>query len=300
MPDDDPSGRCSNCIRLKKECIFCPVEQSGAGKAPQNSRAGSAPKPSMRSSPSMYYGNSYDFCSGIPYSSGHTSYSVPPPDTATGLNLSGVNFPTSEPPVPYGTQSYDIPSTTWESSSYATLPPISAPFESPLSISPVNHTYTRSPSVRPSYPDSTYGSASTTNNGKAPISNEIGWTPQHSQPQRSMSLQVDSASSYRNQSPYRQSHSPQPLQAEHGRRSASIPQPASLVMSSDSSTTPSLSEPTSIGSMSAPVGSTYWNNPWTPIPGGPNDFEGKPIPPVESLDWFPETMNAYESAVHHA
>lgn len=290
MPDDDPSGRCSNCIRLKKECIFCPVEQSGSTKGPQTgNRAGSAPKASMRSSSPMYYGHSYEF--GMPYSSGHTSYSVPPPDTTAGLNLSGVNFQPSEPSVHYSNQPYDLPSNTWETSSYATLPPISAPYESPVSISPVNQPFTRSPSVRPSpYPDSTYGSAATTN-GKPPISNEIGWAPQPSAPHRTMSLQVDS---YRHQSPYRQSHSPTALPGEQGRRSASIPQPPSLVMSSENSSTPSLSEPSSIGSMSAPVGNnTCWNNPWTPSLGGPNDLEGKPLPVVDSLDWFPETMNAY-------
>lgn len=290
MPDDDPSGRCSNCIRLKKECIFCPVESSNAGKGPNTSRAVSAPKASMRSvSPTSMHTYPYDTFHSMPYNAGHSSWSVPPPDT--GLNIYGASTAAfNEPTAAYA---YDTPTTTWDSSYPSTLPPISAPYESPLSISPVNQPYTRSPSVRPSpYPDSTYGSAATTN-GKHP--NEIGWAQPSVQPQRSMSLTVDSTG-YRQTSPYRQSHSPQPPSYDQDRRSASIAQPPSLVMSGDNSSTPSLSEPAPLGSMSAPVGSTYLGNPWTPIPGGPNDFDGKPLGAVEPFGehtFFPDPINGY-------
>lgn len=299
MPDDDPSGRCSNCIRLKKECNFYPVDQNmvGMGPHPAN-RAVSMPKGGLRShSPTpMYLPSSYgDFPH---YGQGHNSFSVPPPET-TGLGLFNTSTAPSyhEPSVTY-TAPYDGPSTTWDSSPYATLPPISAPHESPygyqngingrqfessLSVSPAPPPYTRpSSTFRPSpFPDSAYGSVAS---GRTP-SNEIGWAPPHQQSAGAAA------------STYRGSYSPQPPLDD--RRSASIPNPPSLVMSSDNASTPTLSEPTTVAPMSAPTASSsYWQNPWTPIPGAPSDVMEpskafSAAEPFENGSWFPETINGY-------
>ena len=291
MPDDDPSGRCSNCIRLKKECIFCPVDQSATGK--NGSRGGiSSVKGGMRSaSPAPMYLNGLHSEGFNNVYQGHTSFSVPPPET--GLNIFGTSSSYYSEPTAAYSQSYDMPpATTWDSSPYAPLPPISGAnshYESPLAVSPVSQPYGRpSSTFRPSpFQDSTYGSASTTSSKHTPSNaNEIGWTsqgPNPHVPHRAMSLTVEDPSS---RGGMRQSHSPQPGPLDSGRRSTSI-QPPSLVMG-DTSSTASLSEPTTMGSMSAPIGSQYFQNPWTPIPGGPADFD-KPF----DGSWFPDPINGY-------
>lgn len=259
MPDDDPTGRCSNCIRLKKECNFYPVDQATKGSHP-SARAVSMPKGALRSqSPTpMYLPSSYS--SEYPaFGAGHSSFSVPPPDT-TGLGLfttTAAGFDGS-----YST-AYDAPVTSWESSPYASLPPLSAPqFESPISASPAPQSFTRpSSTFRPSpFADSAYGS---TGSSKADV-NELGW-------HRSMSPNMD------------------------GRRSASIPAPPSLIMGSDISTTPTLSEPTTIAPMSTTVGSSYWSNPWTPIPGTEGMVEPSKAfnEPFDNGSWFPDPINSY-------
>ena len=296
MPDDDPTGRCSNCIRLKKECIFCPVDQSIPGKVGQSAnRAVSAPKAVRSTSPTpMYLQSTYGndgFSMSYP---GHSSYSVPPPDTGLAIyGASSASF--SEPSVAFShPHPYDMTSaTSWEQSPYGSLPPLSAPqtYDSPLAISPVSQPYARPPSssLRPSpFPDSAYGSASTAG-GKTPTSanNEIGWAPHSAAASNRYSLTVDGLGSTRN------SHSPQPGSVDpldDGRRSASVPQPPSLIMTGDNSSTASLSESTSIGPMSATIGSSLWNNPWTPLPGAA-EFEK---PAAEPLDaWFTDPINGY-------
>lgn len=304
MPDDDPTGRCSNCIRLKKECNFYPVDQNVGGKGPHPSnRAVSMPKTGLRSTNSptpMCLPSSYGDFSHY-HGQGHNSFSVPPPDT-TGLGLFNTTTANSynESAVTYSTQ-YDGPTTSWDSSPYATLPPISAPqetsmyshglsstrhFDSPLSVSPAPPPYTRpSSTFRPSpFPDSAYGSAASC---RTP-SNEIGWAaPAHQQ-------QTAGAAA----STYRASYSPQPHVDE--RRSTSVNAPPSLIMSGDSAGTPTLSEPSSVAPMSAPsANGGYWQQqPWTPIPGAPSDVmePSKTFTAAEPFEqsWFPGTeVNGY-------
>ena len=278
MPDDDPSGRCSNCIRLKKECNFFPVDSSISSKG-ANPRSSSLPKGGIRTqSPSPMVFNSTGYESFPPYSS-HGSYSVPPPDT--GLNNL---FHTSAAPTfsdaTYPPTSYETVATTWESSPYATLPPISAADPSPygfgLSVSPAP--YPRPPSTfRPSpFADSAYGSGS---QSKTP-SNEIGWAPP--QPQHPP---VGLASTYtRSFSPSPQSISDSARQSE---------QPPSLIMGSEAASTPTLSEPTTIGSINAPS-TGFWNSIAT---ADGLEHMGKPL--SEPFDgtgsWFtePHTLHSY-------
>lgn len=261
MPDDDPTGRCSNCIRLKKECNFYPVDQSTKGPHP-SARSVSMPKSSLRSqSPAQigYLPSSYnDYSYG-----GHSSYSVPPPDT-TGLGL----FNTSTAGDFGASAAYDAPVSTWETSPYAALPTMGGAYEnglSPLSASPAPQSFTRpSSTFRPSpFADSAYGSAGSS---KADI-NEIGWS------QRPYSPPTD------------------------GRRSASIPAPPSLVMG-DNSSTPTLSEPSTIAPMTTMMGgSNYWQNPWTPIPGTESLTEPSKMFTADAFEagsWFqPDPINSY-------
>lgn len=280
MPDDDPSGRCSNCIRLKKECNFFPVDSSMSGKGP-NPRATSLPKAAglRTQSPSPMVFGQAGYPEPFPTYAGQTSYSVPPPDTGLGL------FNTSTAPnfaeTPY-TSSYETPATTWESSPYATLPPISAADQSPygyLSVSPAPQPYPRPPSTfRPSpFADSAYGSGA---QSKTP-SNEIGWAPppphQHSTGAPGSAYQ-------------RPSFSPPPHSINDSARQSE--QPPSLVMSSETASTPTLSEPTTLGSMSAPT-NEFW--PY----GSADALEPVSKPFSEHFDgtasWFPEptALNSY-------
>ena len=70
MAPDDRQGRCSNCIRLRKECNFYPVEQMGGGPqappqhAARDTSATGQPTPPTPSSPRQ------------------PSIPIPPPDTA--------------------------------------------------------------------------------------------------------------------------------------------------------------------------------------------------------------------------
>lgn len=268
MPDDDPSGRCSNCIRLKKECNFFPVDSSMSGKGPAP-RSTSLPKGGIRTqSPSPMVFGQPGYGEPFPYG-GHTSYSVPPPET--GLNLFNTSTAPNFTETPY-TSSYENPTTTWESSPYATLPPISGADQSPyaygLSVSPAP--YPRPPSTfRPSpFADSGYGSGP---QSKTP-SNEIGWAPPP--PHHA----GNAATAYT-----RPSYSPQPHSISDSARQSE--QPPSLVMSSETASTPTLSEPTTLGSMNA---STHglWHT------YGVSDVlepVNKPLfEPTDGSSWFPE------------
>ena len=57
MPEGaDPQGRCANCIRLKKECSFHPIDQppTSEGRSKTSSRASTGPKAgSASSSPTL-------------------------------------------------------------------------------------------------------------------------------------------------------------------------------------------------------------------------------------------------------
>ncbi|KAL9089204.1 MAG: hypothetical protein Q9159_002675 [Coniocarpon cinnabarinum] len=290
MPDDDPTGRCSNCIRLKKECNFFPVDAANNGRGPHPPQRGNSLPTGGRSgqSPSpMIFAGQPGYADAFQPYGGHTSFSVPPPDT--GLGLFNTSTQPNFPETPFTASSFEAPPTTWESSPYATLPPISgAPepspygygvnsrqFESPLSVSPgPAHGHRPSSSFRPSpYADSAYASG-----GKTP-NNEIGWAPPPPQhPHSAMS------SSF-----HRPSYSPPPhaINSDSSRQSE---QPPSLVMSSETASTPTLSEPTTLGSMSAPAPG-FWN------PYGPTDaleHVSKPFPePFETGAWFSEPLNSY-------
>ncbi|QIX01195.1 hypothetical protein AMS68_006712 [Peltaster fructicola] len=52
MADADPQGRCSNCIRLGKQCVFYPVDQTGPpeSKASSSSKISTTPNASSSSS----------------------------------------------------------------------------------------------------------------------------------------------------------------------------------------------------------------------------------------------------------
>lgn len=51
VDENDPQQRCQNCIRLKKECLFYPVEQQGAMEERSQSSSKAAPSSTVSSSP---------------------------------------------------------------------------------------------------------------------------------------------------------------------------------------------------------------------------------------------------------
>ncbi|KAI9725708.1 MAG: hypothetical protein M1828_002591 [Chrysothrix sp. TS-e1954] len=301
--DDDPSGRCSNCIRLKKECNFYPVDQN----LPDKGRAASAPKYakghiSSTSPPEAYLGSSYPGHDGYPFTP-HGSYSLPP-DAHHPAGLAIYNAgpsPMSDPPSAYHHPSYSQPPGGWHHS-YQDMPSITAapsdPYnlshQSPLPISPPTAPYHRpSSSFDPSAFSGQPGPA-------MPSRSDLTWTSQA--PSRSLSLSV-----HEPQHPSaRYSYSPQPLAAGHempvlSRRTSSIPQPPPLVAGNgDDSSTPSLSEPMSVGSMSAPVPNySTWQGQWGGGHYGPGSDGFKPVghrpeyPPVEPNMWYPDPIDGY-------
>lgn len=89
---DDPQGRCSNCIRLKKECNFYPVEQQNPGESrSQAAKRGSVsqvPSSSSSSSPRASNTSGHDgieeYSSFQPMPAGE-----PPPGFAIAPELDG-------------------------------------------------------------------------------------------------------------------------------------------------------------------------------------------------------------------
>lgn len=279
MPDEDPSGRCSNCIRLKKECNFYPVEQSLQGKG-SNGRANSVPKHSASSPNSHMYMSGYNQ-NGYPHM---TSFSVPPePHNGLGIYPSG---PPSDSgasyPPPYEQQPH------WENSYAQQLPPMTAaphetmyqsrPYDSPVSMTPPSQPYGRPP---PSYLPGQF----------EPAKNEISWIQQPT-PSRSVSYADQHASPT---NVLRYSHSPIPDVSRHASQAPSL-------ISGDMSSTSSLSESIPVGSMSAPLSNYGWQtlNPWTPLSAGADPYipavtvDGKSTDgyPFDSA-WFPDAINGY-------
>ena len=274
MPDDDPTGRCSNCIRLKKECNFFPVDANMNGKGPHPpQRHNSVPnhgRPGQSPSPAFFGHGSYAEPFPPYGAGGHTSFSVPPPETGLGLFNTSTAQPFPETPF---TTSYDTPVTTWDSSPHATLPPISnAPDISPYGYNMVGRQF-ESPRPQSSFRPSPFADSAYASGGKTP-NNEISWAPPPpQQPMSAMSAGFQ-----------RHSISPPPHAINHSSRESE--QPPSLVMSSETASTPTLSEPTTLGSMSAPAPG-FWN----PYGHDGLDHPGKPFsePFDANAAWFPET-----------
>lgn len=92
LAPDDPQGRCSNCIRLKKECNFYPVEQQNPGESrSQAAKRGSVsqvPSSSSSSSPRASNTSGHDgieeYSSFQPMPAGE-----PPPGFAIAPELDG-------------------------------------------------------------------------------------------------------------------------------------------------------------------------------------------------------------------
>ncbi|KAF2712003.1 hypothetical protein K504DRAFT_192242 [Pleomassaria siparia CBS 279.74] len=167
VANEDPQGRCANCIRLKKECNFYPVEQN---PEPQRSQAGSTkessvggPTSSTTSSPHHTSSVSGDKVEDFrtPFSTTTPStiasrYGVPPETDAESPRAplaSGIHVQHPSYPFPHPID------TQW--------PPTSGflPSSSVTETSPSSSTY-----WRPSPPtaNSAYGSESNMSGGRTP------------------------------------------------------------------------------------------------------------------------------------
>ncbi|KAF2499715.1 hypothetical protein BU16DRAFT_280725 [Lophium mytilinum] len=165
LNNDDPNGRCSNCIRLKKDCNFYPVEQTN----PSDSRpqplakvedGAIAPSASTPSSPRAAGSRSeqvdeyrpFTTISPNPASAGFRMQPGIDVDSNSASNPSGV--PLRSHTFPYSHQMDN----QWPPPGF--VPPSSVPDETPSSAS-----YWRaSPSTAPS----TYGSDSNMSGGQTP------------------------------------------------------------------------------------------------------------------------------------
>ncbi|KAI9788859.1 MAG: hypothetical protein M1816_006523 [Peltula sp. TS41687] len=154
LAPDDPQGRCSNCIRLKKECNFFPVDQpppSEASKGPALKESRNVRGQTSSSSPSPnnqqravkdHISNYHQYSPASIPSSTHQDFNTPPTDgggrTASVPSMSRqplLAAPTVRPVLPHMQTAPPLPGTVefqaperpagWESSPYLDQSPMS-------------------------------------------------------------------------------------------------------------------------------------------------------------------------------
>nr|POE59205.1 hypothetical protein CFP56_24474 [Quercus suber] len=100
IEDNDPQGRCQNCIRLKKECVFYPVDQQSAidnrSQAPTLTPAGSGSASVVSSSPNNSTSKSLHEGSGD-----FNGYHIPPSASDSFHSLTMETGEFAEPDVMY-------------------------------------------------------------------------------------------------------------------------------------------------------------------------------------------------------
>ncbi|KAF2794092.1 hypothetical protein K505DRAFT_31076 [Melanomma pulvis-pyrius CBS 109.77] len=299
VANEDPGGRCANCIRLKKECNFYPVEQnpetqrSHTGSAKETSIG--APASSTTSSPLHPASNSSEKVDDFrpPFNATTPGTLAPrygvPPDTEVESprvpQPSGMHM--QHPPYPYPPPI----ETQW--------PPTTGflPSSSVVETSPSSSTYWR-PS--PSTANSAYGSDSNVSGGHTPAAMSAtsnlsygshhdgpSWGPPNLQPPtRSMSYgNIEGLPQhYSNQGLGIQSH-------DFPRRTSPYPYPTSL------DTNPSTLRSTTLGSstaapLSAPIvtNQQYTYPPtWSPYGGMQNPAQEMHMQARSmSGQWYPE------------
>ncbi|KAG9185758.1 hypothetical protein G6011_07089 [Alternaria panax] len=271
LAPDDPAGRCSNCIRLKKECNFYPVEHNPDMPQPPSisSKSSSAVQPATPVATSPRQSDAMgDF--RTPFS-GPASNRPPPSFGYNGEHENDSHhasvasgLPVQQPPYPYP-------------------PPIETQWPPANAFLP-SSTVAESPSWRnsPSTVNSTYGSESNVSGGHTPAA--MSQQPPFQPPTRSMS--------YGNIEGLPQQYSGQGLgiQHENYRRTSPYPYPTSI------DTNPSTIHATSVGgSTSAPLSApvvpnfSYYPAPWSSYDAISN--HGPPIPSSGrsmSAQWYAE------------
>ncbi|KAI4646295.1 uncharacterized protein J4E78_009217 [Alternaria triticimaculans] len=305
LAPDDPAGRCSNCIRLKKECNFYPVEHNPDMPQPQSisSKSGSAVQPAtpVSTSPRHPLSSSGDAMEFRTPFSGPASNGQPPSfgyhgdhdsdphhasvtsgrrfNAASGPHSLTNKVPVQHPPYPYP-------------------PPIETQWPPTNSFLP-SSTVGESPTWRnsPSTANSAYGSESNVSGGHTPAamstSSTMSYGHQDGHWSQQPSFQPPSRSmSYGNIEGLPQQYPGQGLgiQHENYRRTSPYPYPTSI------DTNPSTIHATTIGAstaapLSAPVvpNHSYYPAPWSSYDAMPN--HGPPMPTAGrsmSAQWYGE------------
>jgi hypothetical protein len=288
LAPDDRHGRCSNCIRLKKECNFYPVEHNPDMPPSQSisTKSNSAVQPATPISTSP--GN---------------------PLSASGDNIVEFRTPFSGPPSAAQSLSYGYPMELENDAHHAPGPnglPVqqpSYPYPPPIDTQwpPTNNflpssTVAESPSWRhsPSTVNSAYGSESNVSGGHTPAamstSSTMSYGHQDGHWSQQPSFQPPSRSmSYGNIEglPHQYPGQGLGIQSDNYRRTSPYPYPTTIDTSASTvhATTLSSSGP---APLSAPVASYYPPN-WTSYDAMPNH-----VPPIPSsgrsmsAHWFAE------------
>jgi len=289
LAPDDPQGRCSNCIRLKKECNFYPVEHNPDMPQPQT----------MSSKPS----NAVQPATPVPSSPRN-------PLSASSDGMGEFRTPLSGPTAPYPSYGYhgEPDSDPHHAPTSNGLPVQQPPYPYPHPIEtqwpPTNgylpsSTVAESPSWRhsPSTVNSAYGSESNVSGGHTPAAMSTsstmsyghqdghwGQQPPFQPPTRSMSYgNIDSL-------PQQYPGQGLGIQHEHYRRTSPFPYPTTI------DTNPSTVHATTLGgSTSAPLSApvvpnhSYYPPTWSSYDAMPN--HGPPMSSVArsmSAQWYTE------------
>ncbi|KAF2212496.1 hypothetical protein CERZMDRAFT_84822 [Cercospora zeae-maydis SCOH1-5] len=232
VAEDDPEQRCQNCIRLKKECVFYPVDQQAVldARSDNSSNTGipSAPSSAAWASPLQSGGprgfEQHAFSANYPPT-------APPPPPVVSTTYQGV------PLVPSTSLPTHVSRTPSAQSSVARYHPMPAPDVAPF---PGPEPFDHVPSNAPQVP---YGGFDPEHARQAPQAWQhqpqaprpmqySSYQPNYSPYQQQVPLQSD----YPRQSPMPSSthpmmqmpsavhsHGPQQYMVHHGQRSASAP-----------------------------------------------------------------------------
>jgi hypothetical protein len=217
---NDVQGRCVNCIRLKKECSFYPVDQQPPPDTRQKSASRSSVGPkiaSASSSPALQTGLPSDMHGQPPYPL--TMPSMPPPTRPPGSEsyTPDSKLPPSSRPYEYGHHGM----TNWMSAdaspSSSKPSDLNATWRSYPAESPITPAF--SPYTPHAPPPSAPWSASVASESSS--RDDMGWSNYPAPPPRSLSFGADSVASHQ---PYpsisqMSSHSSRP----YDRKSSSMP-----------------------------------------------------------------------------
>ncbi|KAI5370873.1 putative zn(2)-C6 fungal-type DNA-binding domain-containing protein [Septoria linicola] len=125
IAEDDSEQRCQNCIRLKKECVFYPVDQQAVidarSESSSKSRAPSAPPSAVSTSPTQQSARGFEHHG---YTGQYPAPSVPPVSTSfQGIPVvpaSGMPIQANYSPQAYNMQTpSDHPSSQWSPADYS-------------------------------------------------------------------------------------------------------------------------------------------------------------------------------------
>ncbi|KAJ8112492.1 hypothetical protein OPT61_g5152 [Boeremia exigua] len=293
LAPDDPQGRCSNCIRLKKECNFFPVEHSvdaqrpsGPGKDMSTGTPSTPQASSPRHLPPHAGEKMGDF--HAPYQGGPAAAPNAPYGYPGDTDVDPHHTPTSNGAVQHAAYPYPPPiETQWPpATNYL---PSSTVAESPNS----NAGYWRQ---SPSTANSVYGSESGVSGVRTPATMSTSSTMSYGHPeshawgQHSFQQPPTRSMSYGNIEGMSQQYASHGLgiQQDFGRRTSPYPYPTTIDTSQPTLHTTTIGGSTS-GPLSAPVLQSHQFYPpaW-------NSYEHNQVSPMQmpgrsmSAQWYAE------------